>query len=371
MLLVLVAHGSIRLLPAAVGAGNGWVGVQLFFALSGFLITWLLVRERLTTSRVGVGAFAIRRGLRIWPLYLAVLAVYALVLPHVPAADLGGVHLDQTDLAGHAGRTFGPYLVFLQNYLDPHQVRLGLAVFWSLSVEEHFYLVWPVLVAVLPVRWIPRVLAGAAAFSLVFRALVEAGAIHVASTFHHTTHANLTAIGVGGLLGYLAARDALPAWTRRRSTMVAGWALVAAAWLPGWAPTGGVPWAGGATLVHELSIAGAALILPGAFAGGRRTHPVLGSSLLARLGRISYGLYLTHALVLGPVDRWVLGSSTSPLLGVAAFVLFLVGAVVLAEGVYRGYERRFLALKDRFGWQARAGTPVVAPVAEGARSPVA
>ncbi len=358
VLLVLLAHGSVRLLPLGVRAGNGWVGVQLFFALSGFLITWLLVRERLATGRVGVAPFAIRRGLRIWPLYFAVLALYALVLPHVAADTLGGVHLDRTDLAAAGAGTFRPYLLFLQNYLDPHQARLGLSVFWSLSVEEHFYLVWPVLVALLPIRWLPRVLAVAAAFSLGLRALVEAGAVHAPSTFHHATHANLTAIGVGGLLGYLAARGQLPDWLRSRTAMVTGWLLLAAAWLPGWAPTAGVPWASGATLVHELAVAGAALVIPHAFAGDRTRHPVLAAPVLVRLGRISFGLYLTHALVLGVVDRWVQGAATSLTVAVGAFGLFLAGAVVLAEGLYTGYERRFLALKDRFRAQAGAARPV-------------
>jgi peptidoglycan/LPS O-acetylase OafA/YrhL len=115
----------------------GALGVELFFVLSSYLITSLLVREGDANGRIDVPAFWMRRVLRIWPLYFAFVFVYAL-------------------LGGLTGRTLAAFSVFAGNWAfaawgdDP-----GLAgVLWSVSVEEQFYLAWPLVLAVLPRRFL-------------------------------------------------------------------------------------------------------------------------------------------------------------------------------------------------------------------------
>ena len=130
-------HATPRLLPGVLGKGA--VGVDLFFALSGFLITTLLLREQREQGTISLRAFYARRSLRIFPLYYAVLAAYALresLHPELPSAAhfLHG-------LPYHATYTANWFL----SYDVPHPVVFAFS--WSLCVEEQFYWVWPGLVA--------------------------------------------------------------------------------------------------------------------------------------------------------------------------------------------------------------------------------
>ncbi len=144
--LKLVNDGSPVTLLARKTASAGWIGVDLFFVLSGFLITGILLETR---GRAGYWrSFIIRRSVRIFPLYYATLAVVFLVIPSAlwwtgswnSFSRLAQVHEDQFY-----------YWVYLQNWLFaarqswPHERVLNH--FWSLAVEEQFYLVWPIVVA--------------------------------------------------------------------------------------------------------------------------------------------------------------------------------------------------------------------------------
>ena len=110
----------------------GWTGVDLFFVLSGFLIGGLLFNEFKRTSSLNIGRFLIRRGLRIWPGYLALLAFMVLM----PLSKPDGSTYDFSERLG----AFAPHFVHLQNYLGMVQLHT-----WSLAVEEHFYLLLPIL----------------------------------------------------------------------------------------------------------------------------------------------------------------------------------------------------------------------------------
>jgi len=134
---------------------SGWMGVDLFFALSGFLITSLLLREEARNEEVGlgqrfsIGGFYLRRSLRILPVFLVVFLIQTFVL----SGYLPSVNGDEILESGSA---FGvwPYATFWGNYfvawksiwknhLAVH-AGLGYQAYWSLCVEEHFYLLWPV-----------------------------------------------------------------------------------------------------------------------------------------------------------------------------------------------------------------------------------
>src|SRR4051794_36933571 len=121
----------------------GHLGVSLFFVLSGFLITGILLRER---ERIGtgelsrkkaIGQFYWRRTVRIFPLYFAVVLVFAVLL------DVGGGRGLWKWLFSYTMN----YRIWLQHYEDP--VWSG---FWSLAVEEHFYLIWPAIILLAPKR---------------------------------------------------------------------------------------------------------------------------------------------------------------------------------------------------------------------------
>lgn len=128
ILLVLVGHsGPVALYPVA------WLGVVVFFALSGFLITSLLLRERAATGQIALGAFWLRRARRLLPALSVVLVA-------------GTLFLD----------TFGPLLPvigYYGNWVSAGGDSLGYwAHTWSLAIEEQFYIAWPLLLLALPTR---------------------------------------------------------------------------------------------------------------------------------------------------------------------------------------------------------------------------
>ena len=120
-------------------SANGWMGVDLFFVLSGFLITGILLDTK--QSKGYFKNFYARRCLRIWPLYYAVLFFMFIVVPIVRPSEANAVF-------GARSAPWWSYLFFLQNFLVPvPSMATGpLGVTWSLAVEEQFYLFWPLIV---------------------------------------------------------------------------------------------------------------------------------------------------------------------------------------------------------------------------------
>ncbi|MFI6099396.1 acyltransferase family protein [Lentzea sp. NPDC051213] len=130
---------------------QGWLGVQVFFVLSGFLITTLLLREQARNGRVSLRNFYRRRAFRILPVYFVVLFVTA-----------AGLLIAGQFWQNPLGRDFPLYLTFFNEF--GHGGAYGQS--WSLGVEQKFYLVWPLLAFALLPRWRPAVTAGLMALAL-------------------------------------------------------------------------------------------------------------------------------------------------------------------------------------------------------------
>jgi len=172
--------------------GNGFLGVNFFFVLSGFLITYLLIKEKMTNNFINISNFWMRRVLRIWPLYI-VCVFYGFVIFPFTKIFAGGV----------PNETANPwlYLSFLSNYDSIYHGlpdAIGLGVLWSVAVEEQFYLTWPLILFFFPVNkfWMPLcfILAG----SVVFRAIYD---VPILNELH-----TLSCIGdmaIGGLGAWL------------------------------------------------------------------------------------------------------------------------------------------------------------------------
>ena len=124
-----------------VFSGTGWLGVQLFFVLSGFLITGILIDEK--GSKYQIRNFYGRRSLRIFPLYYATLLVAFIIMPVVVTVSAnmeGGVEHQVW------------FWSYLMNWIRPFETLGGMSHFWSLCVEEQFYLLWPFVVIFLSRR---------------------------------------------------------------------------------------------------------------------------------------------------------------------------------------------------------------------------
>ena len=299
---------------------GGAFGVDLFFVLSGYLITTLLLHEERRFGRFHLGAFWARRALRILPAYYALIA--------------GAIVLNQMPL-----RTALSYLTFTTNLpiftsspSAPGPINVG--VLWSIQIEEQFYLVWPLLLLVVPrrARWLLAL--SPILVSLAARAWLVS---HGASL--HVWGWRLDALGVGAAMA-LIPLGAAPAMVRRIGALAPVVAIVGAG-LTSQALVVGDPglhlrsgWLPVAIWMPSLvALVCGAAIWASAGVAWLTWRP------LVRLGRISYGLYLIHCTVISWFDDlWWL----------AYVVLSFVGSVLVAELSYRLIESPFLRLKRRF-----------------------
>jgi len=321
----------------------GWIGVQLFFVLSGFLITGVLLD---TKGRGGYfRSFYGRRVLRIFPLYYLLLVVLSFVLPrlgHVPP-------LLQAD-----PRAMPLAWIYLSNWTLTVPAPIGHC--WSLAVEEQFYLVWPFVVAALSA---PRLLC----FCFVLAALALAFRIGVwtlglsPEIAYQNTFARMDALALGAA-GAILLRDpaAVARWAPglRRALLVAGVAVAIAAIL-GLARTGPVTQIAGYSL---LAISFALLIAVGVFeqaAGGGRISAALSARPLRLFGKYSYAIYIIHLPLHIFVSKVLLADVVAfrgegrHLAIQLAYAIVMTGVLLaLAMLSYHLFEKHFLKLKRYF-----------------------
>ncbi len=346
ILLVIIFHCR-TIEPAAAGvqrfyiaiAEAGWIGVDLFFVLSGFLITGILID---TAGRSGYfRSFYIRRVLRIFPLYYAALAVYA-----VAVHGLGIERLAPPSITAEVAHWF-----YVQNWLPLIGVEWTrpLAHFWSLGVEEQFYLCWPALVLVFARRGrVDRLCLWTFVFALVMRVVFWAAGVSEAGNFATVTRMDTLAIG-----GYLAClqRGAVSSWPRRSLLMAAlvasASAVVAVAIWGGsfFRPTNAHIFLFGLLPVAVFFGATLALTL-----GAGETSPwirLLRTRPMVAIGKVSYGIYIVHwPLVLALQRLWPQAGGFW--IRQATFLIAVTaGSYALAALSYYLFERRFLNLKDR------------------------
>jgi peptidoglycan/LPS O-acetylase OafA/YrhL len=325
--------------------GYGEYGVDLFFVLSGFLITGILSDAR--SARHYFENFYIRRALRIFPLYYGVLAVVFFAggfLPFVSPDELATLRAHQAWAWLYAVNIYiAKQGSFALPYIDH---------FWSLAVEEHFYFVWPLLVWLVAPRTLLRISLGifVAAFALrvaCTTAHVSAVAIYVLTPFR------LDALALGGFLAVYARTPGGFAVMERRLRPTAVGVAIALVSLYAF---GRVSPAGVGILRpvrNELIVALLASVLLGALTSSA-TSPlgvVFRSGFMRFFGKYSYGLYVVHhffsywfvhhqtELV---VARWV-GSHTLAVALQAAFGSLASIAIALAS--FHLFEKRALELK--------------------------
>lgn len=355
ILLVLIHHFAIAgvtlpdSFPGRVAQGltqSAWIGVDLFFVLSGFLITGILydTRESLNYFR----AFYARRFLRIFPLYYGFLFV-VMAFTRPLQIDWGGRQV--------------LYLTYLDNALivkhvfsQPLSPFFNLNYLWSLAVEEQFYFVWPALVFLLKDRTKIMLLAVMlTACSIGVRILMvyknmPLGAIY---TF---TPARADSLMIGALLA-LALRSQPE--TRKR--------LIRAAWfvLPGslvvlaafaW-PYQKLNWESSGLAMFGytvIALASAALITLSLTTPA--LHALINRPTLRMLGKYSYGIYVLHVPIITLAARLDLpgrlgGANAGVGLHLLAFAMAVLASIALAALSFHFYESRFLRLKRNFRYK--------------------
>jgi peptidoglycan/LPS O-acetylase OafA/YrhL len=332
VLLVLMHHMNDLPLPRPLAymSSLGWSGVDAFFVLSGFLITKILLESR--PGPRAFGLFVLRRTLRTWPLYFALLIVAWLALRHGPSGM-------QTNWLRH--------VFFLQNY-DPWNVTRTLGPTWSLCIEEHFYFIWPFFVFLLPRRALYWVL------PVVFCLLpvVRWWGLHQAFTtkqLYTETQFHLDGLVAGSLVALLfawfSARPRTMTWAAH-CCLISGIGTALLGFRHGWGVDTGHNVVFGFTSLAAafsglllLLLRGESSILIKAFSFGP----------LCYVGRISYGIYLLHEGLIPllsrvPIHRVLGEAASSWILVVLLRMAFAIGVAALS---YRFFESPILRLKDR------------------------
>ena len=310
----------------------GAYGVDLFFVLSSYLITELLIREHAKRGSFSISAFYVRRALRIWPLYFTFLALTIFVVPRIiPEDQFGTIYIVS-------------FLLFFGNWVCavsglPYSVASPL---WSISIEEQFYVAWPPLLRVVGIQRIKQLAIGMLVVALSTRAVLAASGVEHPAVWCNTV-ARLDSIALGAILA-VALRGRAPQIKSVVRMLLAGAALatflLVAKYLSQDGPTSVITYT--ATALASVTLLLAVLQTDARFLRLRAF------SWLVYLGRISYGLYVLHLLALALIPKVMIVYLGIPLSFGLRVLLSFALTVLLAAVSYRWLEQPFLRLKKRF-----------------------
>ncbi len=316
----------------------GRLGVILFFVLSGFLITYLLLLEKRETGRIAIRAFYIRRALRIWPLYYLIVFLGLFVLPQIPLLHMP-VFTDQ--VADNFWLKLGLFVFMLPNLalvLVPIVPYINQS--WTIGVEEQFYLFWPhlmkrtqhvlaALVGVILVYWSIRI-------GLLGLQKLQWGNPALFTHFYNFfAFFNIDCMAIGGIAAYIYF-EKKESWLRLLyrpgvqlfigATTLTLILLGAKVFYPFYA------------LLFAIIILNGATNQDNIF---RLEHPWLNY-----LGKISYGLYMYHSMVIGLLIVLM------PKLDFFNDIVLYSASILLTIGIsafsYHLFEHKFIQMKDRF-----------------------
>ncbi|WP_394847811.1 acyltransferase [Pendulispora brunnea] len=319
-------HATPRPLEGILGRGP--FGVDLFFAISGFLITTLLLREG---EGISLKNFYVRRALRIFPLYYAVLGLYAL---------RGWLLLPDSPLRNHFLRNLPFYSTYTSNwFVDfdvPHAIVFGFS--WSLAVEEQFYLVWPWVVRKRGPLHLPAVfMLGCIVLDYALEHGHLAAYIDSAGLGHRMLTSIATPICLGAVVAYvLHFRKSFSAADTMLGRRCSAPILLLA--LAGLLAADGTP-------LFVIHIVMALLVASVCIRGDHGLAKLLDIPMLRLVGVVSYGMYLFHVSVITGV-KWLLPDAWR--LAPVLFVLATCITFAIAWASYRFFEMPFLGLKNRF-----------------------
>ena len=327
--------------------GKGWVGVQLFFVLSGFLITGILLDTR--QSRNYFSAFYAHRTLRIFPLYFAVLFGAFFILPAIGTVPA----MLESDRANQ---------IWLWTYLENWMVPIGKGSqsfphFWSLAVEEQFYLIWPLLIHRRTTNSVFRLCIALILLTLAIRCVLSALGVST-GVFYYTSICRMDALIFGAAI---AAAFRIPAmqmhllrWPLRYflAAVVLGFAGLLIT--RGYPSNGVVAETIGYSIVSAVFALTIAACASADLAGSAGPFVLFRVQLLRTVGKYSYGMYVFHKplheffgkSVAAAIDLQVTQSAVDS----ASYVVFAtVVTFLVAFASYHLLEIHFLKLKRLFG----------------------
>ena len=346
-------------------AQSMWLGVDLFFVLSGFLITGILLDSRGSPNYFR--AFYIRRALRIFPLYYAFLAVVFLVLPRLgaPMAEPETMR-DQW--------WYWTYLSNVRFALTDH-MPYSLGYLWSLAVEEQFYLFWPLVVLVLSRQALARLCIAIVVGLLVARPLlVEAGMTWIQA--YALTPTRMDALALGGLIAATARAPGGLARLRRWAPSAGLVSAIIVVGIATYKPLLGLM-AGESALsvtraelpydlhlqmlrfTFNATMFGALLVIGLMAAPSSAMVRVFGGRVMRMFGRYSYAIYMFHVPLYLLAAHYGLAGEFLPRVGGLQFprallfyMMLTIASTAVAFVSWHLFEKHFLKLKSRFSYRS-------------------
>jgi len=321
------SHPGYSWLPAS---RNGFLGVDAFFVLSGFLITLLLLREQHVRGGISLKNFFVRRSLRIFPLYFALLALLALYFTLSTGSKQKAAFFAEL-----------PYhLSYTSNWVKLDSL---MSITWSLSTEEQFYLVWPPLLVLLRI-WslVPLLVFLALNVAINFGALDPVLArLGIPYASHNILQSTFTPILLGALLAFALDHSELKTQMARLLSPTVLWILIIALCIALNVPGDVRGWPRFTIHLLILGVLAGIVLQP-----GHGLTRALEWRPLAYMGIVSYGIYLLHKPALDFAQRLL-----SRLEVTQPEILFACGmalSVLFAGLSFRYLESPLLKLKDRF-----------------------
>jgi len=303
---------------------NGWMGVDLFFVLSGFLITGILVDTK--QSKGYFKNFYIRRCLRIWPLYYSLIFFMFVLLPSLRPSEAHSIF--------EKSSPWWAFPLFLQNFLLPISTNAAgpLGVTWSLAIEEQFYVVWPVVVRFCSRAQLQLLAIAELCISPALRFYLSLHDVHL----YTNVFCRLDGLMAGALLALVVRSET---FVPSRFIPLAWFSFFIAAPLAFVSQTLHAEW-----IVFSLTAAAStALVYLSLFSSQKWMHAIFKDKFMVYTGTISYGLYLLHKIPIGLVESFRL--YRHPLL---APLIIIFAAYVLAALSWNLLEKPFLRLKRHF-----------------------
>lgn len=323
--------------------GNGFLGVNFFFVLSGFLITYLLIKEKNKNGQIHNVNFWIRRILRIWPLYFACVFYGFVIFPYTKILA-GGVPAE----------TANPwyYIGFISNF-DYIQKGLpdatGLGVLWSVAIEEQFYLAWPLILAMFPARKFYIPLSLIIIGSITFRALNDVPILHELHTL--SCIGDMALGGLGAWLILFSSKFKQLIIQLPKVLIYSVYAaylfvflfrdefMLSAYWI---------------RVIERPIISCIMLLIILEQCFSQHSFYKMGNfKWPSRLGVVTYGLYCLHFIVISyTIAATKIFGFNNQVWQVVFFETMVALAITIVVSLisYRFFEAPFLKLKDRFGF---------------------
>lgn len=321
---------------------HGGTGVSIFFVLSGFLITYLILKEIQVKGRLNIGYFYVRRFLRIWPLFYSVVIIGVIIIP-ITKSFIGitnQVPINQLY-----------YYLFLSNFdvisiiNQKEQLLPYISITWSVSVEEQFYLVWPLAFFLMPKHLYKYVFIITILISLIFRYFNVDGIVNY---FHSFSVCGDLAVGGFGAYYSINSKNFIN-WLRKLSFKIifsiyvlgAFWFIYSSAYYS-------------AVFTRLISSFFFVFVVLEQNFCNNSFYKFSNSKFLSFWGKYTYGLYLLHPLVLYVGETVIIRvfkeKESSP---VSIFLLSIIGLIstmFLSYYSSKYFESPFLRIKNRFSF---------------------